>query len=114
MVALVLLSIAVLGLVGAIMYSMKAGGGNRMRHTASVIAYRVMNEKEAELRQVFSANVSTSGKLDVPENEGFQYRVQDVYQTGDDLKRVSCSVYWAEEGADREYSVYTYVYKYNQ
>ncbi|MHC9538126.1 MAG: prepilin-type N-terminal cleavage/methylation domain-containing protein [Vulcanimicrobiota bacterium] len=112
MVALVILSVAVLGLVSAMIYSMRAGGGNRLRHTASVIAYRIMNEKETQLRKDFCGNVTTSGRLDVHENEGFQYCIQDVYQADDDLKKISLSVYWDEEGADREYSIYTYIYKY--
>ncbi|MDQ7823495.1 MAG: prepilin-type N-terminal cleavage/methylation domain-containing protein [Candidatus Eremiobacteraeota bacterium] len=113
LVALAILSIAALGLVGAQLYSMKAGGGSRMRHTASTIAYRIMVETEDTLRKDFLTSVTTA-KTGVPGQEGFQYQVHDALEGGaTDLKKITVTVYWEEEGAEREYSVFTYIYKYN-
>ncbi len=112
MVALAILSIAVLGLVSTHIYSMKASSGDRMRHTASVIAYQIMNENEDNLRKNFAASVATTQKIDVPGKEDYDYSIQDTYEGSNDLKKIAVTLYWMEEGAERDYTVTTYVYKY--
>ncbi|MDQ7821205.1 MAG: prepilin-type N-terminal cleavage/methylation domain-containing protein [Candidatus Eremiobacteraeota bacterium] len=110
MVCLLLLTIAVMGLVSTQIYSLKATGGNKYRHLASVIAYRVMSEKEKALRTDFSVSAAHS-RSDVPGEEGFQYEVLEE-APGTSIKKVTVKVYWTEGTELKSYSLWTYLYDY--
>jgi prepilin-type N-terminal cleavage/methylation domain-containing protein len=110
MVCLLFLSIALLALVSTQIYSLRASGGNRLRHTASIIAYTIMNEKEEALRKDFTASASQA-KADVVGHEGFQCAVlEDLLQA--DFKRITVIIYWRDGQENHEYSIWTYIYKF--
>jgi len=108
MVAMVFLSIALLGLVSVQIYSLRATGGNRQRHVASIIASSVMNEKEEALRKNFSDPVGQA-RMEVPGQEGYHYEVTEEL-CAPSLKKVTVTVSWKERERTVEYSVWTYIF----
>jgi Tfp pilus assembly protein PilV len=110
MVSLLFLSIALLGLVSAQIYSLRASGGNRSRHTASVIAHNMLNEKEEALRKDFSTSVAQSRSA-VEGQEGFQCAIIEESPAAD-FKKITVIIYWKESQENHEYSIWTYIYSY--
>ena len=111
MVFVVLVSMAVLALVGAQLYAMRANSGSRERTTASSIAYSELNEVLAEQRQEFS-RIAARPRAKVLYQPDFESAVAQLYyDASTDLKRVSCSVYWSDREGPHEFSTWTYVYR---
>jgi Tfp pilus assembly protein PilV len=110
MVCLVILSIAILGLVSAQIYSLKVTTGNKMRHTASVIATTLMNEKEEALRANFSQSAAQP-RIAFSGAEGFEYAIsEEIVDTN--FKKIDVDVYWTENGIEHTYSIWTNLYNY--
>lgn len=110
MVCLVILSIAILGLVSTQIYSLRATTGNKMRHTASVIATTLMNEKEEALRSDFTRS-AVQPRIVFPGAEGFEYAIsEEIVDTN--FKKITVDVYWTDNGIEHIYSIWTHLYNY--
>jgi len=108
MVAMVFLSIALLGLVSVQIYSLRATGGNKQRHSASIIASSLMNEKEEALRKDFATSVAQA-RITVPDQDLYQYEVVEE-TSAPSLKKITVTVSWKEGDKTLDYSVWTYVF----
>ncbi|MDQ7825191.1 MAG: prepilin-type N-terminal cleavage/methylation domain-containing protein [Candidatus Eremiobacteraeota bacterium] len=109
MVSLLFLSIALLGLVSSQIYSLRASGGNRGRHYASLLAGRIMNEKKEVAKTDFSKALQQD-TTPVAGEEGYSYRVIEELKSSD-FKKITVTVYWREDSLVCEYSLWTYFYK---
>lgn len=108
MVALVVLSIAVLGLVAVQAYSLRSSQGNKTRHEASEIASAVMASVESRLRK--NPDDTTIAQTErVPVREGFEYTV--TTRTAETrLLHVSVCVYYKDRTGEHSYDVWTYYF----
>jgi len=112
MIFVMIVSMAILALVGAQIYALRANSGSRERTTASTIAYSTLNEVLSQQRQNFAANANRARAKCVYEPD-FESAVSQLYYPDgkDDLKQVFCSVYWTDKAGPHEYSTWTYVYR---
>lgn len=112
MVFLLLVSIAVFALVAAHFYALKASRGSRQRQTASTLVFSSLNAAEQALRHEFWRNQSKP-LAPVEDSPGFRMALSDVYEPDgmQNLKRVTCSVYWEEAGTTREFRSHLEIYR---
>ncbi|MEW6279108.1 MAG: prepilin-type N-terminal cleavage/methylation domain-containing protein [Candidatus Eremiobacterota bacterium] len=108
MVCLVLLTIAVLGLIAVQIYSLRAGQGNRERHTASVLASAALGRIEEQVRQDFSSSVAQPRRPH-PEAAGYEMQVLETLPDVD-LKRVEVHIFWRGKDGWHDYSLWTIFY----
>ena len=115
MVFLVLVSMAILALVGAQIYALRANTGSRQRTTASTIAYSELNQVLSRQRQDFSQRADRA-RARVEYEPDFESAVAQLYYPDgrDDLKQIFCSVYWTDKEGAHEFSTWTYVYRGNE
>lgn len=112
MIFLMLVSMAILALVGAQIYSLRANSGSRQRTTASTLAYSVLNEVLSQQRQSFSARADRA-RAKMEYEPDFESAVSQLYYPDgkNDLKQIFCSVYWTDKEGPHEFSTWTYVYR---
>lgn len=108
MVALVLITIAVLGLVSVHIYSARAAQGNRERHTASLLAASRLHLLEEAVRQDFSVSVAAPRAPD-PDQPAYEVEVLESLPEPT-LKRVEVRIFWNSKQGPQQYSLWTLFY----
>lgn len=108
MVAVVFLSIALLGLIGTQIYAVRSTEGNRARLEASEIAATVMSGVESRLRQSFATSVAAEKTL-VRGEDGPWYEVAERWEDepARKLRRVDVTVRYRDEGVEHAYALWT-------
>lgn len=116
MICVALLSMAVLGLVSAQIFALQAGQGNKKRHTASVMAWRLLSDVEEQARRDFSVSAARPRQRAAERlgpNEMFQdyeYEIREQ-NLAPDFRRVEVVLHFTDDkGARSEYSAWTYLY----
>jgi prepilin-type N-terminal cleavage/methylation domain-containing protein len=111
MLAVLILSLAVLGLLSVQAYAFRAQSKGTERNRASVIAASRMNALEAKLKDDFGASV-TQARAYVPDEAGYEIAVaQAAVPPLDDLKELLVTVYWTDDQGPHEYDLRTRVLK---
>lgn len=111
-VALACLAVALLGLVGAQLYVMRAGAKQERFHQASLLAGSQLARVEQKLRDDFSAVVDQPRTTLEP---GYEWACRrsppaDASLTAE-LTRVDVSIYYQDAQGPHEYQLWTYVTK---
>lgn len=109
MIALVVLSIAVLGLVAAQIWALRSSEANRQRHTASEIASAQMASIESRLRADFTGTDVTQARTPVPDQAGFDYQVTPAPE-GSRLRNVEVRVFYQDRTGEHAYVLWTTFY----
>lgn len=109
MVALVLLSIAALGLVSVQIYALGAMEGNRQRQTASVIAASEMARLES--LHAGGRTLEARPRAPVEGQDGFEMEVREAQETGQPgLQRIEVEVFWSDDKTAHSYLLWTWLY----
>jgi hypothetical protein len=104
MVFLALVTTALFALIAAQFYAYKASQGSRQRQIAANLAYSYLNSAEDALRRDFYRNQALAlTRLTDP--AGFRVALTDYYEPDglENLKHITCSIYWDEAATVREY-----------
>lgn len=108
--ALVLLSIAALGLVSVQIYALGAMEGNRLQQTASVIAASEMARIESRLLR--GRTSAARARALVAGQEGFEMEVRDVPEASQpELRRIEVEVFWIDDKKSHSYLLWTWIYE---
>lgn len=104
MVFLALVTTALFALIAAQFYAYKASQGSRQRQIAANLAYSYLNTAEDTLRRDFYVS-QTLPRTALADPAGFRVAMSDQYAPDglENLKHVSCSIYWDEASTEREY-----------
>lgn len=123
MIAVAVLTIAVLGLVSSQIFALQAGQGNRKRHTASVAAWKILSAVEEQARRDFALSslrprqklarldlFERSADFDEASLEEYEAQIVEQVRTPD-FKRVEVVIHYQDDrGAQSEYKAWTYLY----
>ena len=103
--SLLLTTLAVLGLVGVVSYSLRAQVKSSQAHVASVIAATRIEDARVTVLKDFALSLDLPRQA-APEQTGFEVAVRETRE-GDDLKRVDVSVYWTDREGPQQYDLWT-------
>lgn len=111
MLAVLILSLAVLGMLSVQAYAFRAQGKGTERNRASLLAASRMNAVEAKLKDDFGATL-TQARAPVPDAPGFELAVaQAAVPALADLREVLVTVYWTDDQGPHEYGLRTRILK---
>jgi Tfp pilus assembly protein PilX len=117
MVALVLVTVALLGLIGVRLYASRASAASPDKQTASLLAISKMAEVEEKLRRGMPfEDLSTDGEVDGVEGgtnfdpdvpERFSYQIKTEAPDIPNLVQVTVEVKWKDDGRGGIYRLRT-------
>ncbi|MEW6278420.1 MAG: hypothetical protein AB1758_07365 [Candidatus Eremiobacterota bacterium] len=108
MVCILIASVAILGLVSVLSYSIRARGKSSQRHTASLIATSLANDAELACWKDFSQPLARP-RAPVPGYPEFEALVSEQMEDPPDntLKRLEVRVFWTDKQGKQEYVLWT-------
>lgn len=110
MVALMILTVAIFGLIGARLYALRARSVTVERRAAVVLAAAALEEAERSLRHDFKFPVAMP-RAAHPTEPRFEMEVlSQPHASMATLKRVEVAMYWRDRNGAQQHKVWTWVY----
>lgn len=109
MAGLLFLTIAVFGLVGAYVFTLRAQTKSEKFETAARLARTSLNQVEAGLTANFDDASLARTRSPLAGEPGYELAVALTPQPDPDLKRVDLAIYWNDAQGPHDYSVWLVV-----